>query len=356
MKNLISLGWNTFFENQYNQYKNSGFIPARVIVEHKQRYLLYTEKGEVTGEVTGKLLYTTDTNSELPKTGDWVVGILYDEENKLIIHDVLVRKTKLSRKTADKITDEQIIAANVEVAFIVQSIDNNFNTNRIERYLTAVIESKVEPVIILNKSDLDKNPKEKIAQLKDRGIKAPILLMSALESEGVNEIKKYLSEGITAVFTGSSGVGKSTIINSLLGNDFIKTQEISSSVFKGKHTTTKRELIVLPEGGILMDTPGMREFQLWNVSEGLDSTFNDIETLIAKCKFTNCSHTVEIGCAILQAFEEGSLSTERYKSYQKLQKELRYLEERQSISAKLAKKELSKKINRYLKEIYKYGK
>ncbi len=356
MEKLISLGWNTFFENQFNNYKNSGFIPARVIIEHKQRYLLYTEKGEVTGEVTGKLLYTSDTNSELPKTGDWVVGILYEEENKLIIHDVLERKTKLSRKTADKNNDEQIIAINVDIVFIVQSIDNNFNPNRLDRYLTAVNESGAKSVIILNKTDLVENPEEKINQLKNRGIDIPVLLMSAQTNEGVSEIKKYLSEGITAVFAGSSGVGKSTIINSLLGNDFIKTQEISSSVFKGKHTTTKRELIVLPEGGILIDTPGMREFQLWNVSEGLDSTFNDIESLTTRCKFNNCSHTVEIGCAVMEALNDGSLSVERYKSYQKLQKELLYLEQRQSISAKLAKKELSKKINRYLKEIYKYRK
>ncbi len=171
MENLISLGWNTFFENQFNKYKNNGFIPARVAVEHKQRYLLYTEKGEVTGEVTGKLLYTSNANSELPKTGDWVVGVLFEDENKIIIHDVLERKTKLSRKSSDKKTDEQIIAANVDIVFIVQSLDNNFNPNRIDRYLTAVIESGADPIIILNKSDLIENPEEKINQLNDRGIR-----------------------------------------------------------------------------------------------------------------------------------------------------------------------------------------
>ena len=356
MKNLISLGWNAFFENQFNNYNKNEFIPARVIVEHKQRYLLHTEKGEVSGEVTGKLLYTSETNSELPKTGDWVVGVLYEDENKLIIHDVLKRQTKLSRKTPDKKTDEQIIAANIDIVFIVQSMDNNFNINRIERYLSAVTDSGAKPVVILNKIDLAENLEEKLEQLKNRNDDVPILLMNAQTGEGVRELKKYLDEGITAVFTGSSGVGKTTIINSLLGDDFLKTQEISSSVFKGKHTTTNRELIILRDGGILIDTPGMREFQLWDVSEGLDSTFNDIEDLIKKCKFKNCSHTVELGCAILLALEEGTLSTGRYKSYQKLKKELRYLEERQSLSSKLAKKELSKKINRYLKEIYKYRK
>ncbi len=354
MEKLISLGWNTFFDEQFNKYKDRGFIPARVAVEHKQRYLLYSENGEVNGEVTGKLLYTSNSNSELPKTGDWVVGILFEDENKIIIHDVLERKTKLSRKSSDKKTDEQIIAANVDIVFIVQSLDNNFNPNRIDRYLTAVIESGAEPIIILNKSDLVENPDEKVIQLKNRGIEIPILLMSAENGYGVNELMKYLSEGVTGVFTGSSGVGKSTIINQLLGKELIKTQEISESVLKGKHTTTKRELILLPEGGILIDTPGMREFQLWNVSEGLDSAFSDIEQLEAKCKFKDCSHTAETGCAVLEALNNGSLSNERYKSYKKLQKELLYLEGRQSLSAKQAKKQLSKQINRYLKEFYKY--
>ncbi len=213
MEKLISLGWNTFFENQFNNYKNTSFIPARIVVENKHRYLLYSESGEITGEVNGKLLFTSSSNSNLPKTGDWVVGILYEEENKLIIHDVLQRKTKLSRKTANKNNDEQIIAANVDIVFIVQSLDNNFNPNRLDRYLTAVNESGAKSVIILNKTDLIENPEEKINQLKNRGIDIPILLMSAQTNKGVSEIKKYLGEGITAVFTGSSGVGKSTIIN-----------------------------------------------------------------------------------------------------------------------------------------------
>ncbi len=185
-------------------------------------------------------------------------------------------------------------------------------------------------------------------------LEIPILLMSAQNGKGVNEIKNYLREGITAVFTGSSGVGKSTIINYLLGKELIKTQEISSSVLKGKHTTTKRELILLPEGGVLIDTPGMREFQLWNVSEGLDSAFNDIELLEIKCKFKDCTHTNETGCAVLEALNNGSLSNERYKSYKKLQKELSYLEGRQSVAAKQKQKQLSKQINKYLKEFYKY--
>jgi len=354
MYNLIQLGWNEFFQNQFQVFKGQSLIPARIASENKQRYILYSEAGELPGEVTGKLLYSSEV-SELPKTGDWVAAILFEEEKKAIIHSVLGRKNKLSRKIADRKTEEQVIAANVDYVFIVQSLDNNFNIRRLERYIVSAFESNIQPVIILNKIDLTSESLLRKKEVIERFSNVQTVLTNALAGTGINEIKNILSEGKAGVFTGSSGVGKSTIINYLIGTQILQTSKVSSSVNKGRHTTTRRELFIIPSGGIVIDTPGMREFQLWNVEKGMDQVFDEIELLSLECKFSNCTHIKETGCAVLEALEKGIIDEARLQSYYKLQKELRYLEERQDKNGFLKRKEREKKLHKEIKQFYKTG-
>ncbi len=354
MYNLIQLGWNEFFQNQLKIFKEQNFIPGRIAVENKQRYILYTEMGELPAEVTGKLLYSSEI-AELPKTGDWVMAIFFEDEKKAIIHSVLERRNKLSRKVADRKTEEQVIAANVDYVFIVQSIDNNFNIRRLERYIVSTFESNIQPVIVLNKIDLTSESLLRKTEIMERFSNVQVILTNALTGTGIDEIKDILSEGKTGVFTGSSGVGKSTIINYLIGEAILQTNEVSSSVNKGKHTTTRRELFIIPNGGIVIDTPGMREFQLWNVDKGMEQVFDTIELLSLECKFSNCTHTKETGCAVLEAFEKGIIDEAKLQSYYKLQKELRYLEEKQDKNGFLKRKEREKKLHKEIKLFYKTG-
>jgi ribosome biogenesis GTPase len=351
--NLIQLGWNEFFENQFQVYKNQEFIPARVAAENKQRYILFTEAGELTGEVTGKLLYSSETNAELPKTGDWVAVAIFKKEKKAIIHSVLERKTKLSRKAADRKTEEQILATNIDFVFVVQGLDNNFNLRRLERYVVSILESGAKPIIVLNKTDLVEEPTIMQRKVKEIMHGIPVILTNATRGLGIIDIRNILKVGFTGVFTGSSGVGKSTIINSLLDEQILRTSEVSNSVKKGKHTTARREMLIIPDGGIVIDTPGMREFQLWGVDEGLNKVFDEVESIALKCKFTDCTHTNEKGCAVIDALEKGIIDEGRLNSFRKLQKELDYLEEKQSKRAFLRRKEREKKLHKEIKQIYK---
>lgn len=353
MYNFIQLGWNEFFEKQFQAYKNQRLVPARVAAENKQRYILFTEGGEMTGEVTGKLLYSSETSAELPKTGDWVTVAIFEKEKKAIIHTVLERKSKLSRNAADRKTEEQIIATNIDLVFVVQGLDNNFNLRRLERYVVSILESRAEPIIVLNKIDLVEEPaviKEKVKEIIP-GVQ--IILTNAIKGIGITNIKNILKVGQTGVFTGSSGVGKSSIINFLLGEQILRTNEVSNSVHKGKHTTARREMLIIPGGGIVIDTPGMREFQLWKAESGLNKIFDDIESIALKCRFTDCTHTSEKGCAVINALEEGIINQEKLNSYRKLQKEMDYLEEKQSKSAFLRRKEKEKKLHREIRQINK---
>lgn len=351
MYSLKQLGWTSYFEDEFIKTNKNEFIPARVAVENKQRYVLLTEAGEISGEVIGKLLYSAESISELPKVGDWVNIVLFEDERKGLIHKVFPRKSKLSRKTAERKTEEQIIASNIDKAFIVQALDNNFNIRRLERYLSMVIEGKAEPVIIFNKMDLVGDLKPYIELTNKYSDDYKIIFSDALTGKGIDKISSFISEGETFVFIGSSGVGKSTIINRIISDPNLKTQEISSVTGKGKHTTTRREMIILPTGGILIDTPGMRELSLWKSESGIESTFSDIEKFSEDCKFKNCTHSGETGCAVIKAVEEGLLEKSRLMNYKKLQKELNYLDERDS--ALSVKKQWQKQISKEIKRFYK---
>jgi len=351
MLSLESLGWNSYFQDAFEAIKVSGFKIGRVAIENRQQYLLYSEQGEFIAEVSGKLLYESESAADLPKVGDWVVISLLEKEGKAIIHYVLKRKSKFSRKVAGNKTEEQIVAANIDIIFIVQGLDNNFNLRRLERYLIMAYESGAKPVIILNKVDLCEDYKKRAAKVEEIAFGVPIIVVSAKTGYGIGKIKNFIKEGVTFAFIGSSGVGKSTIINVIVGKEILKTKEVRTKDSKGRHVTEKRELIILASGGLLIDTPGMRELQLWSASYGLDETFADIQNLALNCYFSDCSHINEKKCAVIEAANKGIISEKRYRSYIKLQKELDYLKTRQNKSAFLEEKKRIKNLHKEFRRI-----
>ena len=353
MKLLNSIGWNSFFEKQFEQYKLSDFKAGRIINEQKERYMVFTEYGEFQGEISGKLFYSTDNNSDFPKVGDWVAASIFKEESKVIIHGVLRRRNKFSRQAEGQKIEEQVIAANIDAVFIVQSQDQNYNVKRMERYITMIYEMKAEPIILLNKSDLALNPYEKLEEVRKIFPGIISFSLSSVYNVGIEKVKKIIQPGKTYVLAGSSGVGKSTIINRLAGANMFRTNEVREKDSKGKHTTTSRQMIVLENGGLLIDTPGMRGFRLWNTESGLEETFNEIDNFARECHFADCTHTSEIKCAVINALKNGKISEERYESYLKLQKELRYLETKQNKFSYLDSKKKMKTMKKAAKSYFK---
>ena len=353
MKSLNQLGWNKFFEKHFEQYKSYGFEPGRIITEQKERYIVFTEYGKFQGEISGRLMYSTGNNSDFPKVGDWVVASIFNEESKVIIHDVLKRRNKFSRQSAGQKLEEQVLAANIDAVFIVQSLDQNYNIKRMERYISMIYEMKAEPVILLNKSDLAGNPQEILEEVREIFPDIASFSLSSIYNIGIEQVKEIIRPGNTYMLIGSSGVGKSTIINCLAGKDILKTNEVREKDSKGKHTTTCRQMIILDSGGLLIDTPGMRGFKLWNAESGLEETFNEIENFAEDCHFSDCTHTSEIKCAVINALKNGKISKERYESYLKLQKELRYLETKQNKFSYLESKKKMKTIRKAAKNFFK---
>jgi ribosome biogenesis GTPase len=324
-----------------------------VAVQHKGHYLLYSELGELEGKITGRLRYRASETTDFPAVGDWVVIRARPEEGTATITEILPRRTKFSRKIAGPLTEEQIIAANIDKAFIVSGLDDDFNPRRIERYLVLATESGAEPVIVLNKADICDDLLDVLAEVNTFAGGAPVLVTSVKQKEGLEQLAASIGEGKTGTLLGSSGVGKSSIINHLLGVDHFITREVRETDSRGRHATTHRELVLLPSGGMLIDTPGMRELQLWGESSTVNETFDDIDELIAQCKFTNCRHETEPGCAVREALETGALDPGRFTGYQKLQKELGYLARKQDLRAQLREKERWKKLTARHKRNYK---
>ncbi|MBI4895794.1 MAG: ribosome small subunit-dependent GTPase A, partial [Candidatus Aenigmarchaeota archaeon] len=323
---LETIGWDLFFKDNFSPYKIKGFIPGRITQVRRKTYIALTELGEINVKISGKFRFTHEKEA-YPVVGDWVV--IKDSNDIGVIQAVLPRKSKISRKVAGKTIEEQIIVSNVDIVWIVSGLDKEFNIQLIERYLTLVSESGAKPVIILNKSDLCDNINEKMEEVRKLSQEIPIHLLSA-ESNKLDILKQYLLKGKTIAIIGSSGVGKSTIINKLLGIERQKTGAVRESDNQGRHTTTYREMIVFPNGGIIIDNPGMDEIQLWFKGNDLADAFKDIEDISLLCKFKNCNHKSEPGCAIKDAIENKELDQRRYEHYLKLRKESHILSAKQS--------------------------
>jgi ribosome biogenesis GTPase len=323
MDKLENIGFSHWFRSRLDADKIAAHDIARVVSVRKDRYVITVGLGEVFAELSGNLFYTVNTATDLPTTGDWVYADFYDDNTHAIIHGLIPRKTLLKRKTAGKLVDFQLIAANIDVAFIIQSIDYNFNLRRLERYLVMVNESGINPVILLSKCDLipQHEVDEIIDSISNIAPQVSILAFSNLSGKNIGSIKDFLVCGKTYCLLGSSGVGKTTLLNSIVGRGHFETQSVSNKRNKGKHTTTSRELIRLESGAMLIDTPGMRELGNISVDAGIEETFSEILALSQHCKFSNCSHTNEKGCAILSAIKENELSEQRYKNYIKMKSE-----------------------------------
>lgn len=323
MKDLTNIGCSDWFQSRIDNEKAELHSIARVISVHKDSYIISKGEGNVYAELSGNLSYTVDSATELPTTGDWIYADFYDDDTHAIIHGVFPRKSLLKRKTAGKLVDYQLIAANIDVAFIIQSANENFNLRRLERYLVMVNESGIDPIILLSKSDLasEQQLSEIKQSISEIAPQTTIITFSNISSEHLDSIKNRLEKGRSYCLLGSSGVGKTTLLNSILGDDQFETQSVSKKESKGRHTTTSRELVQLENGAMIIDTPGMRELGNMSVDSGLDETFAEIIELSQHCKFSNCSHTKEKGCAIQTAINDGELSEERYKNYQKMKNE-----------------------------------
>lgn len=321
---LEQLGWNPTFNQYFANLEAQGFDVGRIAIENKNNYVIFSSYGELKGEISGRLQYTANAEADLPKVGDWVAMQVFDQQ--AIIHQVLPRATVFARNAAGKRNEAQVVATNIDQLLIVQSADQNYNPRRLERYLVMAAEGGIAPIVVLSKADLANDWQQKVEGLQSLDNQVPVVAVSHDDSIGYGALLPYVQPRQTIAVVGSSGVGKSTLINYLVGNPQQLTQEVRHKDAKGKHTTTRREMLLTNNGGILIDTPGMRELQLWESQEGITQVFTDIETLSEDCHFSDCSHTSEIRCAVLAAVENGDLSEERYQSYLKLQKEANYLE------------------------------
>jgi ribosome biogenesis GTPase / thiamine phosphate phosphatase len=323
---LEELGFDSWFEQQRAGLESPDCAIARVTRVDRDRYLVRNEHGEVQAEPTGKLLFSADSSQDLPCVGDWVIVQYHNEGTLAIIHDLLPRKTFLRRKTAGDNAEYQMIASNVDVAFIMQSCDLNFNIRRMERYLVMIHEGHVEPVILLSKSDLLSTEELEIrkTEIRDARIDAAIIALSSKTESGLDLIRQSLRRGKTYCLLGSSGVGKTTLLNHLLGFEAFETNPVREKDGKGRHTTSRRQMSLLDNGALLVDTPGMRELGLIGVTASIDNSFSDIHELSNRCRFKDCTHTVEVGCAILDAVQSGSLEEARYQDYMKLIKESQF--------------------------------
>ena len=336
---LEALGWDQSVADAYAPWADKPDVsPGRVLIEFNYIYRVFTEPGEVDAVLAGRVKHRASSRSELPAVGDWVVVRKRPEEDRGTIVAVLPRRSRFSRRMAGQVTDEQVVAANADVVFIVMGLDHDFSVRRLERYLLMARESGAIPVVLLTKPDLSDEVAARVSDVEAAAGGAPVHILNPKQNEGLEHVAQYLTAARTGALLGSSGVGKSTIINRLVGSDVQRTRDVRESDSKGRHTTRNRELVRLPGGGLIIDTPGMRELQLWDANDAVSETFDDIEALASECHFTDCRHRDEPRCAVKAAVEEGRLPAARHESYLKLQDELSHLARQQDERAQFEEK------------------
>jgi ribosome biogenesis GTPase / thiamine phosphate phosphatase len=348
---LHELGWSSYFQQHLKIGESR--TPARVVEEQRSAYRVACEAGELLAETAGHLRHIAVDRSGLPAVGDWVLVEARFDERRATIHEVLPRKTRFSRKVAGSETAEQVIAANIDTVFLMTSLNAELNTRRIERYLTMIWESGAQPVIVFTKADLCDDAVRTMQEVTEVAFGVRMHALSSVTGEGLDQLGEYLQSGRTVALLGSSGVGKSTLINRLLGHEIQKVREIREGDDRGRHATTARRLFQLPGGGMVIDTPGMRELQLWDAPGGLSQTFSDIETFAERCRFRDCRHIEEPGCSVQAALRAHQLSPERFESYLKLQRELDYLERKQDVAARAEHNRQWKRLHKAARNLYK---
>jgi len=350
---LRTLGFDQWFQDKRVEAQRPDCSVARVTAVHRDSCLVRNENSEVLAELAGSFAYSAESSMDLPSVGDWALVQYHNTDTFAIIHGLLPRKSFLRRKTPGKKIDYQMIAVNIDSALIVQSCDFDFNLRRLERYLVMVNEGHIEPILLLTKSDLvsPEMLEQRISEVRQADIKCKILLLSNVTGFGLEQVRQLLAPGKTYCLVGSSGVGKTTLLNHIIGRDLFETNTVRESDGKGRHTTARRQLIVLDQGAMLIDTPGMRELGNIGVSEGLEESFADIWALSKNCRFADCTHTQESGCALLAAIENGTLRADRYQSYLKLTKESEYHE-----LSYVEKRRKDKKFGQFIKTAMKHAK
>ena len=349
--NLAELGWNPVFEAHFEPFERRGLSPARVVREERLTYEIRGEHESLTAVVSGKLRFEAASAADRPAVGDWVAVEPRPAEGRATIHAVLPRKSVFARRAAGSGGAQQVAAANIDHVFLISGLDGDFNPRRIERYLTVAWNSGAAPVVVLNKADLCPDPAARSAEIESVAPATPIHAISAATGYGMAALRTYVQCGRTVALLGSSGVGKSTLLNALLGTAAQRTETVRAGDDHGRHTTTRRELFLLPAGGMVIDTPGMRELQLWsNDNHGLSASFGEIEELSRGCRFRDCRHESEPGCAVRAALDEGTLAAERLAGFGKLQRELHHAAIRNDRSAQAAEKAKWKRIHKTLKK------
>lgn len=320
---LSSYGWSDRLQDDFTHHSADGLIPGRIVIQQRGGYRVITDAGEIDARASGALMRDA-AESERPAVGDWVALEARPGETTALVHAVLPRRTAFIRKASGTRGGAQVVAANADVAFLVASLNSDLNLRRLERYLATTYESGAEPVVVLTKADLVADAGEAVAEVEAIAFGAPVLAISSKTGAGLDALAAHLPSGRTAVLLGSSGAGKSTLLNALAGEERMDTGAIREADERGRHTTTHRELVLLPSGGLILDTPGMRELGLWNADEGVAAVFDDVEALAGQCRFSDCRHRNEPGCAVREALAAGELAPERLAAYEKLQAELAY--------------------------------
>ncbi|HEY7059121.1 MAG TPA: ribosome small subunit-dependent GTPase A [Vicinamibacterales bacterium] len=354
MVTLDDLGWSSRFDAAFDSHRAAGLVPARVSLEHTHIYRVLTPEGERLARISGRLRHHAMERADFPVVGDWVAIDPPSPSADARIRAVLPRFSRFSRRASGDVTEEQVIAANIDVVFLVSGLDGDFNPRRIERYLLTAWDTGASPVIVLNKTDLVDDPQAFVEEVEVAAQGVPVVAVSARRPETMGVLRNRLGRGRTGALLGSSGVGKSSIVNALIGEELLRTRDVRIADSRGRHTSTSRQMILLPEGGILIDTPGLREIQLWDTGEGLAGAFADIEALAESCRFRDCRHDTEPGCAVTEAVADGRLDAGRLESYRKLQLEQQFRVRQQDVHAQLEQKRrfkiLTKAANRHIRE------